>query len=258
MLLWGVWLVFQAAAGSSFVSLSPQDEREIRAAILSDAVGNAHPQIASDLDWENAFGVRYNDLQRRDAFYRNIIERLTRKAEDDSREIKIKLVSPDVAVADEYWRLTGELDQSTGEAGPERWGRTTYVLKRTDGQWTVVIERIADLRKPYYTHFKKYPEAYPVPKKKLDSYAGKFEVAPGVRYDVQVSGDHLEVTTGPGPGRFLAIPRSESDFVLFLDPNDLENYKYLSYGRDKDGAVQLTVSDQAGPGTVAKKVITPP
>ena len=66
------------------------------------------PHVAADLDWENAFGIRYTDLKKRDAFYGSVVKPQFAQADSSTLEIKIKYIEPgDVAIADSYWHVAG-------------------------------------------------------------------------------------------------------------------------------------------------------
>jgi len=90
-------------------------------------------------------------------------------------EIKIKFVTGDVAYADESWHEAGQIDRKTGDSGTDRWGRTTYLFTRENGVWSEVMERVANLRLPYFNHYQTMPEPVAVAPQILASYAGVYE-----------------------------------------------------------------------------------
>jgi ketosteroid isomerase-like protein len=243
LLLAANWLMAQAA-GANFATATVEDEAAIRAIVKASSAGTSDVHIAADLDWENAFGIRYFELKKRDAFYKDVVAPLQKDAADTTLEVKIRFVEPNVAVADEYWHVAGQIDQATNKPGADRWGRTTYILKKQDGAWTEVLERVADLRLPYFKHYDAMPKAFPVPPETLVSYAGSYEAVRGRKLaDVTVSGDHLQVTVR-GRQR-AAIPVSATEFLLF-DPDDLAQYWKLDFAKESDGNLSAALSYATG------------
>lgn len=221
------------------------DEATIRHIIENESPNNPDPGVAADLDWENSFGVRYRDLKKRNAFLNRVVAPLFPNGADNSTlEIKIKFIKPDVAVADEYWHIIGQLDPKTMKPGPDRWGRKTYVFTKNGGIWTEIVERIADLRSPYYKHYTALPKAVPLSPALLDSYAGSYSAAPDQKpLEISVSGDHLTVVTPSGPRQ--AIPTSATEFLLF-NPDDLAGYQHLQFARGPQNDIVLTESTAWG------------
>jgi hypothetical protein len=179
----------------SFVAGTKEDETAIRAIIQSADADQTDPHMAADLDWENAFGIRYFDLKKRDAFYGEIVKPQMKNVTDSSTlEVKIKFIEPTVAVADEYWHLAGQVYAGETKPGPDRWGRTTYVFKKEDGVWTEVLERVADLRIPYFKHYDAIPAPVTVSPEILATYAGSYQKSSGEKVvEVTVKGDRLSI-----------------------------------------------------------------
>ena len=99
-----------------------------------------------DVDWENAFGVRLKGFTAVDQFITTRVRPTQRTALMKVDEVRVSIIAPDIAVADRYWTLIGQTDGENGPKLPDRKGRTTYVLQKQNGMWTVLVERIADLR----------------------------------------------------------------------------------------------------------------
>jgi hypothetical protein len=236
--------------------LAPEDEAAIRAIIRDDQQDKANPNIATNLDWENGFGIRYNDAQKMRAFYSKNVSPLQKGAAAEVLEVRIKMLNDATAVADAYWRLAGQLDAETQKPGPDRWGRTTYVMEKVNSRWTLVVERCADLKLPYFQHFSELPKAFPAPAAKLAAYAGNYESATGkLMEQVKVEGDHL-LFVFPKPDVLavarVAIPVSETEFLLF-DPADLAEYHRVQFTRDawgKDAVLFLSETGEPGPRDV--------
>jgi ketosteroid isomerase-like protein len=214
-----------SSAAAKAAALSDEDVRSIKAIVT--APNGATEHVAADLDWENAFGTRYTDLAKRDKFYESSVKPLQASASDETLEIKVRAITPDVAVADAYWHIVGQIDQSTGQPGADRWGRTTSVFQKEDGQWLEVLERVADLRAPYYKHYQSLPEPAKVPIAVLSALEGTYGAAPR-KYKVTVakSGDRLDIQTPRSD--FVAIPESETSFLGFR-PDDLADYYRLTF-----------------------------
>jgi hypothetical protein len=208
--------------------------------------------VSPALDWENAFGIRYSDLKKRDAFFGAVVAPLQKNSTASTLEVKIRFVTRDVAVADQYWHVVGQLDLATHRPGPDRWGRTTYVFTHGGQGWTEVLERVADLRYGYYRHYDALPKAAAVGAAVLARYAGTYAFSDnGAQRVIAVAGDHLTVTGGTK--RRVAVPVSATEFLLF-DPNDLAEYSRLRFAADATGGLRATVSDEVGDvvGTMAR------
>ena len=243
----------QTAPTPSFVTGTPQDEAAIRAIIKDLSADKPNAHVAPDVDWENAFGIRYFDLKKRDAFYHAVVSPLQKEDTDSTLEVKVRFPTADTAIADEYWHVVGQLDVETHKPGPDRWGRTTYFFTKHDGTWTEVLERVADLRLPYYKHYDTMPMAVPVPAATLASYAGTYELtADHSQRTIAVSGDHLTVASAKRTR--VAIPTSATEFLLF-SPADLAEYAKLRFEKDASGNVTgiLTYETNEPMGTLKKK-----
>ena len=159
-------------------------------------------------------------------------------------EVKIRYLDSHTAVADEYWHIIGQLDVATHKPGPDRWGRTTYVMVKQGGHWMEVLERVADLREAYYKHYDLLPKAVPVPAAILASYAGSYVfVDDKSTRSVTVEGDHLVVASAKRSR--IAIPTSPTDFLLF-DPGDLAEYAKLHFNQPATGPMQATLEYATG------------
>jgi hypothetical protein len=242
--LWACGAGFaQAPAAASFVSGTKDDEAQIMAILKSSDIDEPSLHVAADLDWENAFGIRYTNLAKRDLFYKKYVTPLQKDGTFTRLEVKIKFIEPNVAVADEYWREQGQLNRETQKPGPDRWGRTTYVFTRKDGVWAEVLERVADIRLPYFKHYDSLPPAAKVDTAVLASYAGVYESQAAADFPkgqavLKVNGDHLEFST-EDLGSEVAIPTSATEFLL-MDPNDLAEYLKCVFSKDADGKIIVT------------------
>lgn len=98
------------------------------------------------VDWENAFGGRKQGIQELEAFLDARVRPTMASMRVEVLEVRIMMVTPDVAVADKYLILKDQTDGPDGPVLPDRKVRDTYVLHRVDGNWNVVAERISDLR----------------------------------------------------------------------------------------------------------------
>jgi ketosteroid isomerase-like protein len=225
---------------SSFVPCTREDEAQIQAILGSSSIDEPTEHVAPDLDWENAFGVRYSNLDKRNAFYQKYVTPNQKDAPFEKLEIKIRFVAPNVAYADEYWHETGQLDQKTGKSGPDRWGRTTYLFTKQNGAWSEVMERVADLRLPYFKHYESMPEPVPVAPEILASYAGSYETeAHKFHTEIKVDGNRLEVKA-EGFEPSVGIATSPTEFVM-LNPNDVAEYYKGVFSKAADGSVELTL-----------------
>ncbi len=81
----------------------------------------------------------------------------------------------------------------------------------------------------------------------LADYIGRYELSPGLVFDVKQSGGHLEVQLGDQP-RFPAFPESESKF--FFEIVDAE----ITFLRNEAGTVVALVLHQGGRDQEAKRI----
>ena len=158
----------------------------------------------------------------------------------DELETKIRFVAPTVAVVDVYSHLVGQKDSFTGQPGADRWIRNTYVVTKSNQQWTVVLQRIADLRSPWYPHGNAFPPAAPVSPAVLESYQGTYAARPDAVFEVLPEGDHLGVKSNGVAG--VAIPRSDTEFLYFRDSSDPGNNSFWVFSKAADGTMTLTAS----------------
>ena len=217
------------------------DEAAIRAIIAAPDSLDAH--TAADVDWENAFGGRFTDRARRDAFMKARLAPTMTAAADTTFETKVRFVTPAVAVADVYWKVVGQRDPERGTTLPDRWIRTTLLFTKAAARWTLVLQRIADLRAPWYPHFTALPPAAAVAPAMLARYAGTYQAPSRGTYVVAPAGDRLTVRGPDGAG--VAIPRSATEFYYFRNATDPGNHRILSFAPAPDGTLTLT---EAGPG----------
>jgi hypothetical protein len=238
-LTYGSILTAQTAP-SSFLPGTSQDLDAIRAILASSAIDEPTLHVAPDLDWENAFGIRYTDLAKRNLFYKKYVTPNQKDAPFEKLEIKIKFVAADTAVADEYWHLPGPIDQKTMKPGPDRWGRTTYVFTKKDGMWSEVLERVADLRLPYFKHYESMPEPVAVAPEILASYAGTYDSDPHKTHaEIKLNGSRLDVAT-QGFEPSVGIATSPTEFIL-INPNDLAEYYKGIFSKTPEGKTVLTL-----------------
>jgi hypothetical protein len=217
------------------------DEAAIRAIITADDEGRRDQGYAPNMDWENAFGVRYTDAAHRERLLQYVHSTLQAQATSEVLETRIAFLDPAMAVADEYWHVAGQIDQATGKPGADRWGRTTFVFRKESSAWLLVVERIADLRIPYYKHYTALPKPVPVQPPVLASYAGDYVTSTGKPDSrIAVEGDHLLVDTGGSKG--IGIATSAQDFVVFT-PGDLERHYDLHF---EPGGTKLAWSADRG------------
>jgi len=173
--------LFAQLAPNSFSPGTAADQQAIRAIVASQSADQEDPHVAPDLDWENAFGGRYTNLKKRNDWFNANIKPQFKDAQNTTPEVKVRFLDPDVAVADEYWRVVGQIYAGETKPSAARWGRTTYIFKKEAGAWTEVMERVADLRAPYFKHYDTLPSAVPLPAATLASYAGKYVTNAGAQ-----------------------------------------------------------------------------
>jgi hypothetical protein len=217
------------------------DEAAIREFIANGEKTTAYVRAAPDLDWENAFGIRYTNLAKRDAFYSAVVKPLQAGDTGGTLEVKVRFIEPTLAIADEYWREIGQRDVVTLKRGPDRWGRTTYVFQKRRGLWTEILERVADLRSPYYKHYAAVPAPVHLAQATLAKFLGTYRTPSGHTIRLTSAGDRFAVVFSRYPGsKSVGIPVSATE-VLIFDPNDLAEYERITLSPGK-----AKLSDDAG------------
>ena len=89
------------------------------------------------------------------------------------------------------------------------------------------MERVADLRSPYFKHYDAVPASVPVAPAVLASYAGKYATPDGNPFgEITAAQDHLAVKTPFGA--FSLIPTSATEFLAF-NPDDLAQYYKVTF-----------------------------
>ena len=229
-------------ASPSFVTGSAEDEAAIRK-VLAQKRALTEEHRAPDIDWENAFGVRFDNREKLDAFTNKQLAPTLASAATATLEVKIRFLEPSLAIADMYSRTAGQVETATGKSLPDRWVRVTSILKKTDGSWSEILLRIADLRQPWYEHFSSLPKPVSIPAPTLAQYAGTYEASPGALYEISVDGSYLAVKTVSGTG--IAIPRSDNEFLYFRDRSVPGNYTFVRFLKSLDGTMTFT---ESGPG----------
>jgi hypothetical protein len=139
----GATMALAAVAAFAQERLSSTDQEAIEA-IVTPWLRPA--ERFTTVDWENAFGGRKRGIAEVEAFLTERVRPTMAATSIAVREIRVTMVTPDVAVADKYLTLSGQTDGPGGQVLPDRNVRDTYVLRKTNGTWDVVVERIADLR----------------------------------------------------------------------------------------------------------------
>jgi hypothetical protein len=66
----------------------------------------------SDVDWENAFGRRFDDLKALNQFKTEVLAPTIKNAEKTTLNLTVKVLSADIAIADRYWSVTGQTDDA--------------------------------------------------------------------------------------------------------------------------------------------------
>lgn len=100
--------------------------------------------FTDDADWENSFGGRARGREAIEDFLRRVYP-LFHEAQQELIDVRVRLVTEDVAVTDVVRDLTGQVTER-GASAPPRRVRTTHVLRRDEAGWQVVVHRAADLR----------------------------------------------------------------------------------------------------------------
>ncbi len=110
-------------------------------ALMDGDIDRYIAHFSDDADWENALGRKITDLNELRDFVSRVIVSL-HDATYTIEKMDIKLVSPDVAVADVYGLLENQI---VGDRTfPSRYLLNSYVVRKENEQWKIVVERIRD------------------------------------------------------------------------------------------------------------------
>jgi uncharacterized protein (TIGR02246 family) len=146
------YAVAQTAGGETKPTGSAKDEEGIRK-VLSDFVEawNKHDAkafsmvFAEDADFTNVRGMSAHGRTEVEKFHAPRFATNFKDSNQKITEIKIKLITPDVAAVDARWEMTGAKGPD-GQDIPLRQGLLNFIMTRsTSGQWLIMVMHNTDL-----------------------------------------------------------------------------------------------------------------
>ena len=152
------------------------------------------------------------------------------------RNFDLVTAHPDLAIVS-YLKTEGA---RMGEQTFSTDARRLDTYAREEGEWHLIAMAAVAVHKP--------PLVVPIATEKLNEYAGRYTVAPGVDSVITVAGDYLvEQTTGNSPAKLLPVGPD-----TFFDPGDSPTARTV-FRRDAAGKVVAEVYTNGDQEVVAKK-----
>jgi uncharacterized protein (TIGR02246 family) len=148
-----ILLVIPAAAQTRDTA---RDEEVIKKVIdgLNESFQKRDPQLRANLFTEdgvfiNAFGMQRDGKAAIEQFWKELFATGTfNQTEVKITEMKIRFLTPDVAIVDRFEEATGQRGIETNRLLPPRRIHLTLIMKRSGDRWLMAYYSAADLRDP--------------------------------------------------------------------------------------------------------------
>ena len=139
-----------ARAAAADESMSSSDEAAIKDVVagFSNAwnTHDAHAMcvsIAEDVEWVNWRGEPLGTRKDVEDEHAKLFADLYRNTQRTDTVKSIRRISPDLAVVDDYWTMTGARKRD-GSEWPYRAGLYTFLMAKRDGRWIIIVSHAAD------------------------------------------------------------------------------------------------------------------
>lgn len=110
-------------------------------ALMEGDVDTYMSNFSDDADWENALGNKITDITELNEWMTRVAASLA-EASFTIDSIMVRSVTPEVAVADLYGLVKNQFFR--GRTLPPRYLMNTFILRKENGRWLIVVERIRD------------------------------------------------------------------------------------------------------------------
>jgi uncharacterized protein (TIGR02246 family) len=99
--------------------------------------------LADDVEWVNWRGEPLGTRQAVEEEHARLFADLYKNTHRTDTVKSIRHISPDLAVVDDYWTMTGARKRD-GSDWPYRAGYYTFVMAKRGGRWIVIVSHAAD------------------------------------------------------------------------------------------------------------------
>jgi len=99
--------------------------------------------LADDVQWVNWRGEPLGSRQAVEDEHAKLFADLYKNTHRTDTVKSIRYLSPELAVVDDYWTMTGARKRD-GSEWPYRAGYSNFVMARRDGRWIVIVSHTAD------------------------------------------------------------------------------------------------------------------
>ena len=129
-------------------------ERLVREVVnkLADTLGSDRAQVRSSLFADdaliiNAFGDKREGRKEIDKFWEEIFSsQMFRTSQNKEKEISVRFLTPELALVDRFYVLTGQRGPNSGRELPPREIHMTLILRKEKKHWLIIYYSVADLR----------------------------------------------------------------------------------------------------------------
>jgi uncharacterized protein (TIGR02246 family) len=139
-----------ARAAAADESANGKDDAAIKQIVADFSNGwNTHDahsmcvSLAENLEWVNWRGEALGTREAVEKEHAELFADLYKNSHRTDEVKSIKYISPELAVVDDYWTMTGAKKRD-GSDWPYRAGLYTFVMAKRNGRWIVIVSHAAD------------------------------------------------------------------------------------------------------------------
>jgi uncharacterized protein (TIGR02246 family) len=94
--------------------------------------------FAEDADFTNVMGMGARGRAKIEEFHASSFLSMFKDSHLTYSDLRVRLIRPDVAMVDVWWRMTGATDRQ-GKPWPNRKGLVNFVAAKEKGQWEILV-----------------------------------------------------------------------------------------------------------------------
>lgn len=139
-----------AQAAFANESANPREDAAIKKIVADFSNGwNTHDahamctSIAEQVEWVNWRGEPLGTRQEVEEEHAKLFADLYKNSHRTDEVKSIKYISPELAVVDDYWSMTGAKKRD-GSDWPYRAGLYSFLMAKQNGRWMVIVSHAAD------------------------------------------------------------------------------------------------------------------
>jgi uncharacterized protein (TIGR02246 family) len=139
-----------ARAAAADDSTSGADDAALKQVVAGFSDGwnthDAHAMCASladDIEWVNWRGEPLGSRQAVEDEHARLFADLYKNTHRTDTVKSIRYISPELAVVDDYWTMTGARKRD-GSEWPYRAGYSNFLMTKRNGHWIVIVSHTAD------------------------------------------------------------------------------------------------------------------